>query len=92
MFIETGETHRQFYERLLQHVKQHMARPGDTADGVSAGSTGDTISVTPMNLVAVQWLRKINPALLDIVRTEYATELRENKPLASLVPKDCNQH
>ena len=41
MFIETGETHRQFYERLLQHVKQHMARPGDTLDGVSAGATGD---------------------------------------------------
>ena len=31
--------------------------------------------------------RKINPELLNIVRTEYSLELRANNPLAGLVPR-----
>ena len=37
--------------------------------------------------VALQWLRKVDPALIAIVRTEYSTELRSNTQLADLVPR-----
>ena len=40
-----------------------------------------------MNMVALQWLRKTNPDLLTIVKTEYSTELRSNTQLADLVPR-----
>ena len=40
-----------------------------------------------MNFVALQWLRKVNPALIAIVKTEYSTELRADTQLADLVPR-----
>jgi hypothetical protein len=37
-------------------------------------------------MIALQWLRKIDKRLLDIVRTEYSTELKGGTQLADLVP------
>ena len=37
-----------------------------------------------MNITALQWMRKTEPSLIDIVRTEYSTELRDN---TELVPR-----
>ena len=81
-----GETHRQFYERLLQHVKEHLA-PADVKVENITNTTADTMSISLMNFVALQWLRKLNPALIDIIKTEYSTELRANTQLADLVPR-----
>ena len=47
----------------------------------------DTLSISMINLVAVQWLRKINPSLVDIIKVEYSTDLRDNVQLAHLVPR-----
>ena len=83
---QTGETHRQFFERLLQHVKQHLAPAGVKVEQTTTTSA-DKMSISMMNMVALQWLRKTDPALIDIVRTEYSTELRSNTQLAELVPR-----
>ena len=83
---QTGETHRQFYERLLQHCKQHLAPAGVKAEQIS-NTVADKMSISLMNMTALQWLRKTNPDLIEIVKTEYSTELRGNTPLADLVPK-----
>ena len=83
---ETGETHRQFYERLLQHVKQHLA-PVQARVDRTINTSADTMNISMMNMVALQWLRKTDPSLIDIVRTEYSTELRDNIQLAELVPR-----
>ena len=45
------------------------------------------MSISIMTLVALQWLRKINIQLIQIVKTEYATELRSGTQLADLVPR-----
>ena len=47
----------------------------------------DKMSISLMNFVALQWLRKVNPVLIDIVKTEYSAELRKNSQLADLVPR-----
>ena len=39
-----------------------------------------------MNHVALQWLRKIDPQLIHIIRTEYSVELRRGDQLSALVP------
>ena len=39
-----------------------------------------------MNMIALQWLRKIDIKLIDIIRTEYSTELKSGVQLAKLVP------
>ena len=40
-----------------------------------------------MNMVALQWLRKTNKDLIDLVKLEYSTELQGGTQLAELVPK-----
>ena len=49
---QTDETHRQFYERLLQHVKQHLAPVGAKVKPIVA-LTADKMSITLMNMVAL---------------------------------------
>ena len=82
----SDETHRQFFERLLQHAKQHLA-PANVKVEHLQNNVPDTMSISLMNMVALQWLRKCNPALISIVKTEYSTELRDNVQLAALVPR-----
>jgi hypothetical protein len=79
------ETHRQFYERLLQHGKQHLAPAKSKVDNFT-NVVDDVMTISFMNMVALQWLRKYNIALIEIVKTEYSTELRSNVQLADLVP------
>ena len=83
---EPAENHRQFYERLLQHVRLHLAPNGAKAENL-INVRADTMSISLMNLVALQWLRKSHPQLIEIVRTEYSTELRRGDQLAALVPR-----
>ena len=45
------------------------------------------LSISMMNLVAVQWLRKTSPSLVDIIKVEYSKQLRDNVQLAHLVPR-----
>ena len=81
---QDDETHRQFFERLIQHVKKHLAPAGVKVESL-INTHQDELSISIMNLVAVQWLRKINPALIEIVKVEYSTDLRDNVQLAHLV-------
>ena len=83
---KSEETHRQFFERLLQHAKQHLA-PKDVKVEDLTNTTDDKMTISLMNMVALQWLRKESPDLISIVRTEYSTELRSNVQLAALVPR-----
>ena len=80
------ETHRQFFERLLQHTKQHLA-PANSKVETFTNTQNNSMSISLMNMVALQWLRKTNPALIEIVKTEYSTDLRSNVQLADLVPR-----
>ena len=86
MHKQPGETHRQFYERLLQHVAQHLA-PADVKVEQVRNTVADTLSISLMNMTALQWLRKTHHDLIEIVRTEYSVELRDNVQLAQLVPR-----
>ena len=55
-----GETHRQFYERLLHHTRQHLAPANVKMENIT-NATADTMSISLMNMVALQWIRKTNP-------------------------------
>ena len=80
------ETHRQFFERLLQHTKQHLA-PAEAKVEDFKNTAKDKMTISLMNMVALQWLRKTSPDLIEIVKTEYSTELRSDIQLADLVPR-----
>ena len=80
------ENYRQFYERLLQHSRLHLA-PVNAEVGKIVNTEDDKMTISLMNHVALQWLRKIDVQLIQTVKTEYSTELRSNEQLAHLVPR-----
>ena len=63
----------------MRHVKKEELAEDNTVE--------DKMTISLMNMVAIQWLRKINPELIEIVKTDYSTELRSNIQLADLVPR-----
>jgi len=86
-----NEPYRQFYERIQSFVVQHLM-PGSAKEvilvnGVAVPHEGDKISVSLMNMVTLLWIQRIHPEFLSIIRTEYSKELRDNIPIASLVPR-----
>ena len=81
---ETDENHEQFYERLLQHARLHMAPRGAEVGKLKAAKD-EEMSVSLMNMIALQWLRKTDQRLIDIIRTEYSTELKKSIQLANLI-------
>ena len=87
---EPNEPYRQFYDRMVAFMSKHLM-PGTSSevniDSVTVPQTGDALTVSLLNLIALVWLQKIHPDLLKIVRTEYAKELRDNTAMAALVPR-----
>ena len=86
----SSETYRQMYDRMVAFATQHLmpVNTGNiTVDGVKVPAAGDKLTVSHLNLIALQWLSKVHPDLLTIVRTEYSKELRDNTPLSALVPR-----
>ena len=82
---EPAENYRQFYEKLLQHSRLHLSPSGEKSEHL-VNTTNDLMTISLMNHVALQWLRKIDPQLIHIIRTEYSVELRRGDQLSALVP------
>ena len=55
-----GERYRQFFDRLVafmnRHLMPHNTKEEYTVDGVKVPPTGDTLSVSMLNLLALRWL------------------------------------
>ena len=85
-----NESYRQFYDRLLAHTRLHLPKENVEVDGISSGPTGEKMTISLLNMVALQWLQKINSQLVDIVKLEYSKELRGAQQLSSLVPRIAN--
>ena len=83
---DPAENYRQFYEKLLQHSRLHLAGVGAKSEHLT-NTSEDSMTISLMNHVALQWLRKIDPKLVNIIRTEYSTELRRGDQLSALVPR-----
>ena len=67
---ESDENHIQYYERLLQHATLHLA-PAGAEVRTFKNKKEDTLTISMMNMIALNWLRKIDPNLINIVRAEY---------------------
>ena len=80
------ESNLTFYERLVGHVRTHLAAENDLGSGkVRAPTRGDKISVTILDMVTAIWLDKIDKKLAGIVRTEFQVRLRSGTRISSLV-------
>ena len=71
---EPEETHKQFYERLVDHCRTHLVRDETKIEGRATSS--DQLTILALNLITIVWLNKMHPKLIDIVQVEYAPRLR----------------
>ena len=76
-----AESHRQLFERMLDHVNKHLTKPNISVDNFTSGATGDSMTLTLLNVIVIMWLQKIDPRLIDAVKLEYATDLRAGTEL-----------
>ena len=82
---DAEETYKQFYERLVDHCRQHLVRDDIKIEG--RATVGDKLTVLGLNLIAIMWMNKIHPKLLNIVKVEYAVRLKGKEQIAALVPE-----
>ena len=82
---DSDENYLQYFERLLQHARLHLAPAGADVGSLKI-TEDDPMTISLMNMVALQWLRKIDTGFINIVRTEFSTELKSGTQLAKLVP------
>ena len=68
----SSETYRQMFDRMVAFATQHLmpANTGNiTVDGIKVPNAGDKLTVSHLNLITLQWLSRVHPDLLTIVRT-----------------------
>ena len=81
---EPEETYRNFWNRLVGYVSQHLAKnPADgsklTVEGATVPEAGDTISVTMLDLITIHWMSEIDSRLHAAVKIEFATDLKTKR-------------
>ena len=67
-----NEPYRQFYDRLVSFASKHLMKENvknTEVDGVFVATGGDQLTVSMLNMITLQWLQKLHPELLKIVRT-----------------------
>ena len=81
---EPDESYRNYFNRLVGFVRQHLPKTEIKAEGITSQSTGETLSILLLDTVAIHWLVTVDKRLVNIVKTEYASELK-NKRLCQMV-------
>ena len=73
---EPEESYSGFYNRLVGYMRQHLPKTSITAEGIQSPTTGKDLNIALLDSVAIHWLLCIDPRLIGIVKTEFATELK----------------
>ena len=78
------ETYRSYFNRLVGFIRQHLPSKAFEVEGITSPTTGEKLTVALLDTVAIHWLLNIDKRLVNIIKTEYATELK-TKRLSQLV-------
>ena len=84
MILDKDERYIDLYYRLLYHAEQHQVKSGDNVEGNIIVQT-ETMTHSHKNLIALNWLKKVNPHLINIVKLEKSKELKNGQQLHTLV-------
>ena len=82
------EPYRQCFDRMVAFLRKHLMSSTCKVvdvDGTTVSERGDVLTVSLFNLLALEWIMKIHPDMLTIIRTEFSKELRDNVSLSSLL-------
>jgi len=86
---QSEESPLTFYERLLRHARTHLA-PKNAVVGTQRNTSTDTMTISLKNHVALSWIQRLHPDLLQVVSTKYSVDLRQGTQLAELVTRISN--
>ena len=78
------ESYRNFWNRLVGFMEQHLPAKRVEVDGAQCGDAGEKLTVSLLDAISVHWLMAIDKRLIGIIKTEYASQLKE-KRLCELV-------
>ena len=78
------ETYRNYFNRLVGFVRQHLPKDRVEAEGIRSPNTGEQLTIGLLDSITVHWLLSIDKRLINIIKTEFATELK-NKRLCQMV-------
>ena len=70
------ETYRNFFNRLVGFVRQHLPDTSVTAEGITSPAGGETLSIGLIVSIAMHWMMKM--------KTEFAVDLK-NKRLCEMI-------
>ena len=78
------ETYRNFFNRLVGFVQQHLPKGQLSAEGVTSPVRGEQLTIGLLDSIAVHWLLSIDKRLISIIKTEFSAELK-TKRLCQLI-------
>ena len=84
MSQNTDETYRAYFNRLVGFVRQHLPAKAYEAEGVTCAHNGEQLTIALLDAITIHWLMSIDKRLLSIVKTEFASELK-NKCICQMV-------
>ena len=85
--ISKDDRYIDLYDKLIYHTVNHLCQAG-TQGGTDSGGTltvADTLTLSHRNHIAMDWLRRIDPSLVKIVKLEYNKDLKSGIPISALV-------
>ena len=60
-------------------VQQHLPTTRLSAEGVNSPPNGEVMSIGLLDSIAIHWLITIDKRLINIVKTEFATQLKTHR-------------
>ena len=73
------ETYRNYFNRLVGFVRQHLPREEMEAEGIKSPATGEALTIGLLDAIAVHWLVSIDKRLVNIIKTEFASQLKSKR-------------
>ena len=84
------ETYRNYYNRLVGFVRQHLPKSAITAEGVTSPRAGEVMSIALLDSIAIHWLLSIDRQLINIVKTEFSSQLKTKRLSQMIKPIATN--
>ena len=63
------ESYHSFLARIIYHIENNLTPANVNIDGLSSGE-GDNMDITKMDLAVTIWLEKLDPCLIEIIKTD----------------------
>ena len=86
MAKDPDESYRNYFNRLVGFVRQHLPKKVVTAEGVQCPAAGESLTIGLLDSIAIHWLTSIDRRLIGIIKTEFAADLKTKRLCEMIKP------